>query len=87
LYTEPYASGYHLDREKAVQPYVEVAKLATELGLGLNAGHDLDLHNLAYLKQQIPLLEEVSIGHALVCDALYYGLENTIQLYRRQLEL
>jgi pyridoxine 5-phosphate synthase len=87
LYTEPYASGYHLDREKAVQPYVEVAALAAELGLGLNAGHDLDLHNLAYLKQRIPQLEEVSIGHALICDALYYGLENTIQLYRRQLEL
>lgn len=87
LYTEPYASSYSKDRVKAVQPYVEVAKLATELGLGLNAGHDLDLHNLAYLKQQIPQLEEVSIGHALVCDALYYGLENTIQLYRRQLEL
>jgi len=87
LYTEPYASGYHLDRERAIQPYVEVAKLATELGLGINAGHDLDLHNLAYLKQHIPQLEEVSIGHALICDALYYGLENTIQLYRRQLEL
>ncbi|MEY3648164.1 MAG: hypothetical protein RLZ13_1049 [Bacteroidota bacterium] len=87
LYTEPYASAYLLDREKAVQPYVEVAKLATELGLGLNAGHDLDLHNLAYLKQHIPQLEEVSIGHALICDALYYGLENTIQMYRRQLEL
>lgn len=87
LYTEPYAAGYPLDRERAVQPYVEVAKLATELGLGLNAGHDLDLHNLAYLKQQIPELLEVSIGHALICDALYYGLENTIQLYRRQLEL
>jgi pyridoxine 5-phosphate synthase len=87
LYTEPYATGYPTDREKAVQAYVEVAALASELGLGLNAGHDLDLHNLAYLKQQIPQLEEVSIGHALVCDALYYGLENTIQLYRRQLEL
>ena len=87
LYTEPYATGYPIDRVKAVQAYVEVAKLATELGLGLNAGHDLDLQNLAYLKQQIPLLEEVSIGHALICDALYYGLENTIQLYRRQLEL
>lgn len=87
LYTEPYASSYSKDKAKAVQPYVKVAKLATELGLGLNAGHDLDLHNLAYLKQQIPQLEEVSIGHALVCDALYYGLENTIQLYRRQLEL
>lgn len=87
LYTEPYAAGYPLDRERAVQPYVEVAKLATELGLGLNAGHDLNLHNLAYLKQQIPELLEVSIGHALICDALYYGLENTIQQYRRQLEL
>uniref|UniRef100_UPI0040486DCD pyridoxine 5'-phosphate synthase n=1 Tax=Algoriphagus sp. TaxID=1872435 RepID=UPI0040486DCD len=87
LYTEPYAAGYPLDREKAVQPYVEVAKLATELGLGLNAGHDLDVHNLAYFKQCLPDLLEVSIGHALVCDALYYGLENTIQLYRRQLEL
>lgn len=87
LYTEPYAAGYPLDREKAVQPYVEVAKLATELGLGLNAGHDLDVHNLAYFKQCLPDLLEVSIGHALVCDALYYGLENTVQLYRRQLEL
>lgn len=86
LYTEPYASGYHLDREKAVASYVEVAAIAKELGLGLNAGHDLDLHNLKYLKQCIPFLEEVSIGHALVCDALYYGLENTIQMYRRQLE-
>ncbi len=87
LYTEPYASHYHQDRKKAVAPYVEVAKIAKELGLGLNAGHDLDLHNLAFLAQSIPHLEEVSIGHALVCDALYYGLENTIQMYRRQLEL
>ena len=87
LYTEPYAAHYHQDREKAVQAYVEVAQLARELGLGLNAGHDLDLHNLAFLHQRIPFLEEVSIGHALICDALYYGLENTIQMYRRQLEL
>jgi pyridoxine 5-phosphate synthase len=87
LYTEPYASNYHQDREQAVQSYVEVAQLARELGMGLNAGHDLDLHNLAYLKERIPFLEEVSIGHALICDALYYGLENTIQMYRRQLEL
>jgi pyridoxine 5-phosphate synthase len=86
LYTEPYASNYHVDREKAVKPYVEVAVIAKDLGLGLNAGHDLDLHNLRYLKQRIPFLEEVSIGHALVCDALYFGLENTIQMYRRQLE-
>ncbi|WP_026966731.1 pyridoxine 5'-phosphate synthase [Algoriphagus terrigena] len=87
LYTEPYAAHYHQDRKKAVAPYVEVAKIAKELGLGLNAGHDLDLHNLAFLAQSIPHLEEVSIGHALVCDALYYGLENTIQMYRRQLEV
>jgi pyridoxine 5-phosphate synthase len=87
LYTEPYASHYHQDREQAVQSYVEVAQLARELGMGLNAGHDLDLHNLTYLKERIPFLEEVSIGHALICDALYYGLENTIQMYRRQLEL
>ncbi|MEN2281816.1 pyridoxine 5'-phosphate synthase [Algoriphagus sp. SE2] len=86
LYTEPYAVGYHQDREKAVNPYVEVSEIAKELGLGLNAGHDLDLNNLAYLKKSIPYLDEVSIGHALICDALYYGLENTIQMYRRQLE-
>ncbi|WP_291778762.1 pyridoxine 5'-phosphate synthase [Cecembia sp.] len=87
LYTEPYASQYPSDREKAVQSYKEVSLLAKELGLGLNAGHDLDLQNLKFLKQNIPFLDEVSIGHALICDALYYGLENTIQMYRRQLEL
>ena len=86
LYTEPYAVGFHQNKENAVKPYVEVAEIAKELGLGLNAGHDLDLHNLAFLKQSIPYLDEVSIGHALVCDALYFGLENTIQMYRRQLE-
>ncbi|MFD2200244.1 pyridoxine 5'-phosphate synthase [Shivajiella indica] len=86
LYTEPYASLYHLDRDAAVKPYVEVAHIAMKLGLGLNAGHDLDLHNLKFLKESIPFLDEVSIGHALICDALYYGLENTIQMYRRQLE-
>lgn len=86
LYTEPYAANYHVNREEAVKPYVEVAMIARDLGLGLNAGHDLDLHNLKFLKQSIPFLEEVSIGHALICDALYYGLENTIQMYRRQLE-
>ncbi|SIN96603.1 pyridoxine 5'-phosphate synthase [Algoriphagus halophilus] len=87
LYTEPYAVGYPQNKEMAVKPYVEVAEIAKELGLGLNAGHDLDLHNLAFLKQSIPYLDEVSIGHALICDALYYGLENTIQMYRRQLEV
>jgi len=87
LYTEPYATHYHQDREKAVAPYVKVSELAKELGLGLNAGHDLDLYNLAFLKYKIPYLDEVSIGHALVCDALYFGLENTIQMYRRRLEM
>lgn len=86
LYTEPYAVGFPKNPEAAVAPYVEVANLARELGLGLNAGHDLDLHNLAFLKKSIPFLDEVSIGHALICDALYYGLENTIQMYRRKLE-
>ena len=85
LYTEPYASQYHQDHEKAIAAYVVAAKAAGDLGLGLNAGHDLDLHNLRFLKQSIPLLDEVSIGHALICDALYLGLENTIQLYRREL--
>jgi pyridoxine 5-phosphate synthase len=86
LYTEPYASHYHLGRESAVKPYVTASKVADEIGLGINAGHDLDLHNLKYLKQCIPLLDEVSIGHALISDALYFGLENTIQLYLRQLQ-
>jgi pyridoxine 5-phosphate synthase len=87
LYTEPYASLFPTDPEKAVKPYVEVSELARDLGLGLNAGHDLDLYNLAFLKKHIPWMDEVSIGHALICDALNYGLENTIQMYRRQLEL
>jgi pyridoxine 5-phosphate synthase len=85
LYTEAFARHYAQDREVAIAPYSRCALLAQELGLGLNAGHDLDLDNLAYLKQNLPGLAEVSIGHALVCDALYYGLENTIQLYKRQL--
>ena len=85
LYTEMYASAYHQNKEQAIADYVKSAKHAHEIGLGLNAGHDLDLKNLKYLKQQIPYLEEVSIGHALVCDALYYGLENTIQMYLREL--
>lgn len=85
LYTEPYASHYHQDREKAIASYTEAAAAAHHLGLGLNAGHDLDLKNLRFLKQSIPILDEVSIGHALICDALYLGLENTIQLYLREL--
>jgi pyridoxine 5-phosphate synthase len=86
LYTEAYAHGFLTDREKAIAPYRTAAIRATELGLGLNAGHDLDLHNLAYFAQNIPNLDEVSIGHALICDALYLGYENTVQLYKRQLQ-
>ncbi len=85
LYTEAYASGFAKDKEASVLPYVESALFAEELGLEVNAGHDLDLHNLSYFYEKIPNLKEVSIGHALVCDALYHGLENTIQLYLRQL--
>lgn len=85
LYTEAYASQYHSGREAAIKPYVKAANLAAKLGLGLNAGHDLDLQNLNYFAQQIPCLLEVSIGHALISDALYFGLENTIQMYLRQL--
>jgi len=86
LYTEPYATDYPKDREKAVAPFVEAAKLAKKLGLGLNAGHDLSLENLSYFHAQIPWLEEVSIGHALISDALYFGLEDTIKRYKKQLE-
>ena len=86
LYTEQYAKQYPTDKLKAVAPYVKAAAVAKQLGLGINAGHDLDLINLAFLSQQLPQLDEVSIGHALVCDALYFGLENTIQLYKRQLK-
>ncbi len=86
LYTESYASNYHKNREAAVKDYVKTAHLAKEAGLGINAGHDLDLHNLKFLKQSIPYLDEVSIGHALISDALYLGLENTIQLYLRELK-
>lgn len=86
LYTEPYASNYKTNRAQAIAPYVEAAKAAQDLGLGVNAGHDLDLNNLKFLKSAIPWMDEVSIGHALVCDALYLGLENTIQLYLRELK-
>lgn len=81
LYTEPYASGYSHNREEAIRPFIEAAKAAHSLGLGLNAGHDLSLENLAYFHQQIPFCDEVSIGHALICDALYLGLEATIKAY------
>ena len=85
LYTEDYASNYAVDREKAIAPYVIAAQKANELGLGLNAGHDLSLENLKYFAENIPGLLEVSIGHALISDALYFGLENTIQMYLREL--
>jgi pyridoxine 5-phosphate synthase len=85
LYTEPYAATYRKDRNSAIRPYLESARVAKQIGLGINAGHDLDLHNLKFLKDNISYLDEVSIGHALICDALYYGLENTIQLYLKQL--
>lgn len=85
LYTEAYAGGYAAGREKAVEPYLKAAEEATRLGLGLNAGHDLSLENLSYLHRMIPNLLEVSIGHALISDALYLGLENTIAAYLKQL--
>ena len=86
LYTEAYATQYHHDKEKAIAPYILAAKTANKLGIGINAGHDLDLNNLQYFAQNIPGLLEVSIGHALICDALYLGLENTIQRYLYQLK-
>ncbi len=85
LYTEAYAHQYHANKEEAIAPYIEAAKVAQQAGLGLNAGHDLDLHNLKYFAKNIPGLLEVSIGHALICDALYMGLESVIQMYQRRL--
>jgi pyridoxine 5-phosphate synthase len=85
LYTEAYARAFHQDKEAAVAPYIKAAKKAKSLGLGVNAGHDLDLDNLRYFSTSIPETDEVSIGHALISDALYLGYENAIQLYKRQL--
>jgi pyridoxine 5-phosphate synthase len=85
LYTENYAKQFSQDPEKAVLPYLNAAKLAKNVGLGINAGHDLSLENLAFFKSTIPFIDEVSIGHAIISDALYYGLENTIQMYLRKL--
>jgi len=87
LYTEGYASGFVKDREATIRPFVEAAKVSRQVGLGLNAGHDLNLQNLHFFAQNIPWAEEVSIGHALIADALYLGLENTIQLYLRALRI
>ncbi|MBM3159131.1 MAG: pyridoxine 5'-phosphate synthase [Bacteroidetes bacterium] len=87
LYTEQYASHYQSgEKEKAIAPYYQAAVVAKELNLALNAGHDLDHNNLGYFHQQIPWIQEVSIGHALICDSLLWGLENTIQLYKRELQ-
>jgi len=86
LYTEGYATHFSANKETAVTPYVNAANRAKELGLGINAGHDLDLYNLKFLKQNIPHLDEVSIGHALICDALYIGFEETIKQYQAQLQ-
>ena len=87
LYTEGYAKEYAAgNKTTAIEPFIKAAVKANELALGINAGHDLDLHNLQYFAQHIPGLLEVSIGHALICDAIYLGLENTVQLYQRQLK-
>jgi pyridoxine 5-phosphate synthase len=85
LYTEPYANKFNLNAIEAIEPFIRAAEIARNAGLGLNAGHDLNLDNLRYFHQNIPWLEEVSIGHALISDALYLGLENAIQMYKRQL--
>ena len=86
LYTEGYAKHFHDNKEVAIKPYIIAAETANKLGLGINAGHDLDLQNLKYFAQNIPGLLEVSIGHALVCDAIYLGYENSVQMYKRQLQ-
>lgn len=85
LYTESYAANYAADKKKAIKPFIEASKIAKEIGLGINAGHDLDLENLKYFAQNIPWLDEVSIGHALIADALYYGLDNAVNMYLREL--
>ena len=85
LYTEPYAANYHINRDAAIKPFAEAGRIAIENGLELNAGHDLDLDNLNFFMNNVKNLAEVSIGHALISDALYYGLENTVQMYKRLL--
>lgn len=86
LYTESYARFFNTEKQSVIQPFIKAAKLAQDLGIGVNAGHDLNLDNLKYFKQHVPNLLEVSIGHALISDALYLGLENTVQMYLRQLK-
>ncbi|MEM0939668.1 MAG: pyridoxine 5'-phosphate synthase [Bacteroidota bacterium] len=85
LYTEMYATNFSMNKNEAIKPYKESAEYASSIGLDINAGHDLDLNNLKFLKESIPFIKEISVGHALICDALYYGLENTIQMYARLL--
>jgi pyridoxine 5-phosphate synthase len=85
LYTEPYAAQFIRDRDKAIAPFIAAAEMAKKAGLKINAGHDLSLENLRFFSENIPFLAEVSIGHALICDALYMGLEKTIRLYKEQL--
>lgn len=87
LYTESYAANFKKDKESAIKPFIKAADAAFKFGLGLNAGHDLNLDNLKYFAQNIPGLLEVSIGHALICDALYFGLENAVQMYLRELRV
>jgi len=86
LYTKSYATNYLIDKHKAIAPFTEATKRAVELGLGLNAGHDLSLDNLKFFRDNLPGLQEVSIGHALISDALQFGMENTVQLYLRELK-
>jgi pyridoxine 5-phosphate synthase len=87
LYTGPFAEIFPSDRQKAISEYVPAADYAHRIGLELNAGHDLNLQNLKFFAQNIPMLKEVSIGHALICDSIYLGLENAIQMYLRQLKI
>jgi pyridoxine 5-phosphate synthase len=82
---KPYAAGFDINAPRAIEPFVNAARIARDAGLGINAGHDLNLDNLRYMHQNIPWIAEVSIGHALISDALYLGLENAIQMYKRQL--
>ena len=86
LYTEAYASTYHIDKEKAISPYISCVNLANEIHLGVNAGHDLSLENIKFFKEQIPNLLEVSIGHALISESLYLGIENVVQMYQYRLK-
>lgn len=87
FYTGPFAEQFHTDRDSAIAPYISAAATAHQIGLGINAGHDLSLQNLRFFKQSLPHLDEVSIGHAIISDALYFGIENVIQLYKRELHV